>query len=109
MPATKPIEQNMANDNILLALGLKTTNFQQGLNQASTAASTAAGQIAKKFEFKDFNAAFGFMTRVARLRSEREQLFRRLDLDHLTIQTDRPYVRPIAELFRLRQRRERHG
>lgn len=50
-----------------------------------------------------------YATRVARLRSEREQLFRRLDLDHLTIQTDRPYVRPIAELFRLRQRRERHG
>jgi uncharacterized protein (DUF58 family) len=50
-----------------------------------------------------------YATRVARLRSEREQLFRRLDLDHLTIQTDRPYVRPIAELFRRRQRRERHG
>jgi uncharacterized protein (DUF58 family) len=50
-----------------------------------------------------------YAMRVARLRSEREQLFRRLDLDHLTIQTDRPYVRPIAELFRRRQRRERHG
>ncbi|HET8933961.1 MAG TPA: DUF58 domain-containing protein [Polyangiales bacterium] len=50
-----------------------------------------------------------YATRIARLRSEREQLFRRLDLDHLTIQTDRPYVRPIAELFRMRQRRERHG
>jgi uncharacterized protein (DUF58 family) len=50
-----------------------------------------------------------YATRVARLRGEREQLFRRLDLDHLTIQTDKPYVRPIAELFRLRQRRERHG
>jgi uncharacterized protein (DUF58 family) len=50
-----------------------------------------------------------YATRIARQRSEREQLFRRLDLDHLTIQTDRPYVRPIAELFRMRQRRERHG
>jgi hypothetical protein len=50
-----------------------------------------------------------YAARVARQRSEREQLFRRLDLDHLTIYTHQPYVRPIAELFRLRQRRERHG
>jgi uncharacterized protein (DUF58 family) len=50
-----------------------------------------------------------YAMRIARQRSDREQLFRRLDLDHLTIQTDRPYVRPIAELFRRRQRRERHG
>ncbi|MEY4577232.1 MAG: hypothetical protein RL701_1935 [Pseudomonadota bacterium] len=50
-----------------------------------------------------------YATRIARQRGEREQLFRRLDLDHLTIQTDQPYVRPIAELFRLRQRRVRHG
>jgi uncharacterized protein (DUF58 family) len=46
---------------------------------------------------------------VARKRSEREQLFRKLDLDHLTLYTHKPYARPIAELFRLRQRRERHG
>jgi uncharacterized protein (DUF58 family) len=50
-----------------------------------------------------------YAVRVARKRSEREQLFRKLDLDHLTIYTHKPYVRPIAELFRLRQRRERHG
>jgi uncharacterized protein (DUF58 family) len=50
-----------------------------------------------------------YATRIARQRGEREQLFRRLNLDHLTIQTDQPYVRPIVELFRLRQRRERHG
>ncbi|HKP56391.1 MAG TPA: DUF58 domain-containing protein [Polyangiales bacterium] len=50
-----------------------------------------------------------YALRVARNRSEREQLFRKLDLDHLTIYTHKPYVRPIAELFRLRQRRERHG
>jgi len=50
-----------------------------------------------------------YAMRISRQRAEREQLFRRLDLDHLTIYTDRPYVRPIAELFRLRQRRERHG
>jgi uncharacterized protein (DUF58 family) len=50
-----------------------------------------------------------FSSRVARRRGEREQLFRRLDLDHLTIVTDRPYVRPIVDLFRARQRRVRHG
>ncbi|HET6335645.1 MAG TPA: DUF58 domain-containing protein [Polyangiales bacterium] len=50
-----------------------------------------------------------YAVRVARKRGEREQLFRKLDLDHLTIYTHKPYVRPIAELFRLRQRRERHG
>jgi uncharacterized protein (DUF58 family) len=50
-----------------------------------------------------------YATRIARQRGEREQLFRRLDLDHLTIQTGQPYVRPIAELFRRRQSRERHG
>ena len=50
-----------------------------------------------------------YAARIARRRGEREQLFRRLDLDHLTIATDKPYARPIAELFRKRQKRERHG
>jgi uncharacterized protein (DUF58 family) len=50
-----------------------------------------------------------YALRVARKRGEREQLFRKLDLDHLTIYTHKPYVRPIADLFRLRKRRERHG
>jgi uncharacterized protein (DUF58 family) len=50
-----------------------------------------------------------YAERIARKRAEREQLFRKLDLDHLTLYTHEPYVRPIAELFRRRQRRERHG
>lgn len=50
-----------------------------------------------------------YAARIARKRADREQLFRRLDLDHLTILTDRPYARPIAELFRKRQKRARHG
>ena len=37
--------------------------------------------------------------------AKREQLFRRLKIDHVTIGTDRDYVKPIAELFRMRQRR----
>ena len=50
-----------------------------------------------------------YATRIAKQRAAREQLFKRLSLDHLTIRTDRSYVRPIADLFRLRQKRERHG
>jgi uncharacterized protein (DUF58 family) len=50
-----------------------------------------------------------YATRVAKQRAAREQLWKRLRLDHLTIHTDRSYVRPIVDLFRLRQKRERHG
>jgi uncharacterized protein (DUF58 family) len=50
-----------------------------------------------------------YATRIAKQKASREQLFKRLRLDHLTIYTDRSYVRPIADLFRQRQRRERHG
>lgn len=38
-------------------------------------------------------------------RATREHLFKRLQLDHVTVGTDRDYVRPLTELFRLRQRR----
>jgi uncharacterized protein (DUF58 family) len=47
--------------------------------------------------------------RVAKERATRDQLFARLSLDHLRIQTDRSYVKPIVDLFRLRQKRARHG
>jgi len=46
-----------------------------------------------------------YRTMVARERARREQLFRRLRVDHLTVRTDRDYVRPIHELFRRRERR----
>jgi uncharacterized protein (DUF58 family) len=55
------------------------------------------------------SAREAYATRIAKQKGAREQLFKRLALDHLTIYTDRSYVRPIADLFRLRQRRERHG
>ena len=42
---------------------------------------------------------------VIRQRAEREQLFRRMRIDHVTIDTHRDYVRPISDLFRMRQRR----
>ncbi|MEM6960922.1 MAG: DUF58 domain-containing protein [Myxococcota bacterium] len=37
----------------------------------------------------------------------REQLFRRLRVDHVVIRTDKPHVQPIVELFRRRERRLR--
>ena len=40
-----------------------------------------------------------------RIRAAREHLFRRLQLDHVTVSTDRDFVKPLTELFRLRQRR----
>ncbi len=42
---------------------------------------------------------------VAKERAARKRLFERLRVDSVAIRTDRDYVRPIAELFRLRQKR----
>ncbi|MBN1652672.1 MAG: DUF58 domain-containing protein [Deltaproteobacteria bacterium] len=51
-----------------------------------------------------------YSQQMAKQRAAREQLFRRLRLDHITIYTHLPYVKPIVDLFRLRQkRRERQG
>ena len=48
-----------------------------------------------------------FATRVGKERAKREQLFGRLGVDHVVVQTDRDYVRPLSELFRRRGRRMR--
>jgi len=50
-----------------------------------------------------------YAAKIATDRGRRERLFRRLSMDQVTIRTDRPYVKPIVDLFRLRQRRARHG
>lgn len=42
---------------------------------------------------------------VLRQHARREQLFRKMRIDHLTVRTDHDYVRPIAEFFRMRQQR----
>ena len=42
---------------------------------------------------------------MQRQRASREHLFRRLKLDHATVGTDGDVVKPLTELFRLRQRR----
>jgi len=46
-----------------------------------------------------------FAREAQRQRASREHLFRRLQLDHCTVSTDRDFVKPLTELFRLRQRR----
>jgi uncharacterized protein (DUF58 family) len=63
------------------------------------------------FEADTSSAAMreAYALRIARERAGRKQLFARLKLDHLTIQTDRSYVKPIVDLFRLRPKRARHG
>ena len=45
--------------------------------------------------------------RVRRERQVREELFRRLSVDHITVHTHRDYVRPLSDLFRRRARRMR--
>jgi uncharacterized protein (DUF58 family) len=46
-----------------------------------------------------------YRRRVAKQRQRREELFRRLSVDHVTVQTHRDYARPLSELFRRRERR----
>jgi uncharacterized protein (DUF58 family) len=48
-------------------------------------------------------AAYG--ERIAKQRAQREQIFRRLRVDHVRVETHRDWVRPISELFRARQKR----
>ena len=53
----------------------------------------------------DLDVRAGYAREAQRQRAAREHLFRRLQLDHVTVSTDRDFVRPLTELFRLRQRR----
>ena len=46
-----------------------------------------------------------FEKRVKRQRQRREEMFRRLSVDHITVHTHRDYVRPLTDLFRRRARR----
>jgi uncharacterized protein (DUF58 family) len=48
-----------------------------------------------------------YKLKVAKERARRDQTFKRLKLDGVNIRTDRPYAEPIANLFRLRQKRMR--
>jgi len=46
-----------------------------------------------------------FRREIARQRAGRDSLFKRLGLDTITINTDRPYIVPLADFFRRRARR----
>ncbi|HMA94416.1 MAG TPA: DUF58 domain-containing protein [Polyangiaceae bacterium] len=46
-----------------------------------------------------------YAAQMSRLRHRSLQLFRKLGLDHCVIRTDRPYVRPLRDLFAQRARR----
>ena len=46
-----------------------------------------------------------YRKRVAKQRQKREEMFRRLSVDHITVHTHRDYVRPLNDLFRRRGRR----
>lgn len=46
-----------------------------------------------------------FAETVARENARRDQLFRKLDIDHVLVRTDGSYVDPLAQLFRKRQAR----
>jgi uncharacterized protein (DUF58 family) len=53
----------------------------------------------------DLKLRANYAREAKRQRAAREHLFRRLQLDHVTVSTDRDFVKPLSEFFRLRQRR----
>ena len=48
-----------------------------------------------------------FAQHISRRRALREQLFGRMRIDHVTVRTDEPYIKPISALFKMRARRLR--
>ncbi len=64
-----------------------------------------SGQLLE-IDTSDKRVREAFAARVGRSRAKREQLFRRLRMDHVTVRTDADYVKPISELFRMRQKRQ---
>jgi uncharacterized protein (DUF58 family) len=53
----------------------------------------------------NLNVRADYAREAQKERANREQLFRRLKLDHVMVSTDQDFVKPLTELFRLRQRR----
>lgn len=53
------------------------------------------------------NVRAHYAKRMRALREEQVRLFRKLGLDHCVIRTDRPYVKPLRDLFARRARRLR--
>jgi uncharacterized protein (DUF58 family) len=50
-----------------------------------------------------------YKKRIVQQKVARDTLFKRLGLDHIAIQTHRPYITPLAEFFRRRARRMHAG
>ncbi len=63
-----------------------------------------AGEIVE-VDTSDLDVRADYAREAQRQRAAREHFFRRLQLDHATVSTDHDFVRPLTELFRLRQRR----
>ncbi len=53
----------------------------------------------------DIGVRNAYASRLAKERAQREQLFGRLGIDHVTVRTDRDYARALSELFRRRSKR----
>lgn len=52
----------------------------------------------------DDNTRKGFAVLAKRERAECDQLFKQVDVDQISVSTDRPYVEPIMRFFRMRAR-----
>jgi len=65
-----------------------------------------SGQV-HEIDTSDARVRDAYKLRVAKERARRDQTFKKLKLDSVSIRTDRPYAEPIAGLFRLRQKRMR--
>ena len=61
--------------------------------------------LVEEIDTSDERVRMAFATQVAKHKAKREQLFRKLRIDHVTVRTDRDYVRPLADLFRKRESR----
>ncbi|MCA9581996.1 MAG: DUF58 domain-containing protein [Myxococcales bacterium] len=83
---TDPREEDLPDVGIALLEDLETGDFME-------------------VDTSDPKVRHAFHQRVAQARERREQMFRKLRIDHVSVSTDADYVKPIAELFRLRQRR----
>ena len=58
-----------------------------------------------EIDTSDERVRAAYRRRVAKQRQKREELFRRLSVDHITVHTHQDYVRPLTDLFRRRGRR----
>ncbi|MFK7991782.1 MAG: DUF58 domain-containing protein [Sandaracinaceae bacterium] len=58
-----------------------------------------------EIDTSDAKVRAAYRRRVSKQRQKREEMFRRLSVDHITVNTHTDYVRPLNDLFRRRARR----